>query len=145
MKHLFLSLSILLSTPVAFAHGDSSDQSESDYRVLKTIEAGQGKAFIVAREDGHLLGQPYQVELRLNCDASDQDVMNLPIKDSFSVCDMKPESLKINKSQTAIAMKTKMADLDSYYAQVEQGIAHPEVSCQEKTTIKKISLKNLCP
>ncbi len=144
MKHLVVSLSILLSSSGALAHDHSSNPT--DYRVLKTIEAGgQGKAYIVARDEGHLVGQPFQVELRLNCEGDEKNILDLPIQDSFSVCDMKPESLKINRAQTAVAMKTKMADLDSFYAQVEKGEKHPQVMCQQKTTIKKLSLKNLCP
>ena len=53
----------------------------------------------------------------------------LPIHDSLSVCDVDPESLKMNRKKTAVAMKTKMADMKTYYDQVEKGDRLAQVQC----------------
>ena len=135
MKFL-LTLTIIFFFPEAFAHEEHNESSE--YRTLKEIQLKDGgQVYILAREDGHLLGQPYQVELRVRCHSQKEETIKLPIKDSFSVCDMSPESLKVNTKKTAVAMKVKMADINSYYEKVERGVASPEVDCAKPTTIKK--------
>lgn len=140
---IILTLILIFFFPQAFAH--DSSQKNVDYRVLKELELqGASKAYIIAREDGHLLGQPFQVELRVQCHQEKVDVLKLKISDSFSVCDLSPESLKLNKAKTVIAMKAKMADLNTYYQDLEKGKASPEVKCGKATKIKKFSLKNLC-
>lgn len=141
MKIFFAFLFCLLS-PEVFAHEDSGSLDE--VRVLKTIDLnGKGKAHVVAREAGHILGQPYQIELRLNCKNSEGEVASLPVHDSMSVCDVDPESLKLNKNQSAIAMKTKVADMDRYYKEMEED-PNAKVYCADKTKVIKFSLENLC-
>lgn len=144
MKLFFIFLSLLL-TPEAFAHEEGEKKTE-EIRILKTIDINdKSKAYIVAREDGHILGQPYQVEMRLNCEGKEMEVKDLPVQDSLSVCDIDPESLKVNNQKTAVAMKTKLADMNSYYDEVEKGNTLATVKCLKKTKILKFTLKNLCP
>jgi len=143
MSKLFFLFLLIVYLPSAAA--DSHDSASKEFRVLKTIELeGEAQAFIVVREEGHLLGQPYQVELRMRCDSKDKEIMDLPIHDSYSVCDLSTTSLKINNQNSAIAMKVKNADLSHYNDQLDRGIASPEVLCQKETLIKKFSLRNIC-
>ena len=134
---------VIVYFPNALAGAEHS--SSEQVRILKEIKLEENKkAYIVVREAGHLLGQPYQVELRVQCDENKTKVLNLPVKDSYSVCDLKPESLKINLEKTALAMKVKTADLINYYDQVDRGIFNPKVRCQRQTSIEKFSLRKLC-
>ena len=122
-----------------------SDHSD-DFRVLQELGAiSGGKAVLMVKEGGHLLGQPYQVEVRGNCSGGSTSQDKWPVKDSFSVCDLSPESVKLNTQKTAVALKTKMAEVSYFDQQIEEGMQHPQMRCLEKTTIKKFSLKNLCP
>ncbi len=146
MKHFILCI-IVLSFEWALAHDHEAQEDISlEYRVLKEVSLSETqKVYLVAREDGHLLGQPYQIEVRVRCDGEKLDIIELPVKDSFSVCDMQPESVKINKAKTAMAMKVKVVDLKHYEDQLEAGQKSPDVRCHKKTEIKKFSLKKLCP
>ena len=138
MNKSLLSFLFLIYFPTAAA-------SDGDYRVLKSISVDHYSAELIVKEGGHLIGQPYQVELRVNChDSNESDSTSWDIKDSFSVCDLDPESSIINNQNTAVAIKTKMADMKSYNDAISNGELHPEMKCQKKTQIKKISLRNLC-
>jgi len=129
--------------PKAAAH--DSEVLMQEHRVLKVIQVNQKvKAYVVVREDGHLLGQPYQVELRVRCEQNKDEILQLPIKNSFSVCDLSPQSLKLNQKRNAVAMKVKMADLNNYYHQLEAGLISPQINCAIPTQIKKFSLNALC-
>jgi hypothetical protein len=147
LKYLMLTLFILLYPDASKAHEEGGHEltEKHEFRVLKEFNVQGGKAIILTHEGGHLMGQPFQVELRAQCDgAASTELVDLPVKDSFSVCDLDPESLKINSRQTALAIKTKVADLKTYYDQVSDGIKEPELKCATKTQIKKFSLNNLC-
>ncbi len=119
--------------------------NDQDFRVLKEMALPrEGKAVVLVREDGHLLGQPFQVELRVNCQTDQNNYLDWPVHDSFSVCDLDPESLKINSKKSAIALKTKMADHANFEQQLNLGLSSPQVKCEESTTVKKFSLNQLC-
>ncbi len=64
--------------------------------------------------------------------------------DSFSVCDIKPESVMMNVDQTAIAMKTKLVDMDDYNNQMASGTVDVKPNCAKATRVKIFSLENLC-
>ena len=127
------------------AIAQANDHENIEYRILHEYEISESEsAYLVATENGHLLGQPFQVELRVRCGEAKGNIKDLPVKDSFSVCDLNPSSVKINNQKTALALQTKAADLNAYYDQVGEGVKSPEVSCESKTTVKKFSLRDLC-
>lgn len=125
-------------------HALADNHQDSNYRILRSFQKGKIEAVIIVREDGHLLGQPYQVELRANCNKTKTIEGQWPIQDSFSVCDLDPKSLKMNKDQSVMALKTKLSDLTNFNEQIELGISAPSVSCSKNTTIKKFNLSDLC-
>ena len=137
MKLLLVFFSFCFSTQ-SLAHDNE------EFRILQEFsKGGEYQAWLLVREDGHVLGQPYQVEMRVNCSKVKVQPLEAKVKDSFSVCDLDPDSLKQNRQGSAVALKTKMANIGDYYEKLGRGPAST-VLCQEKTTIKKFSLKNLC-
>ncbi len=123
-----------------------AEASDQEYRVLKNLQDETGDAAaVVVREAGHLHGQPYQVELRVRCNNVSENPLQWSVRDSFSVCDLSPDSVKVNTQGSAVALKTKMADHANFEKQLELGISQPQIGCQSQTTIKKFSLRNLCP
>ncbi|MCJ8277301.1 MAG: hypothetical protein HRT44_08235 [Bdellovibrionales bacterium] len=152
MKLLFVILLITLS-PEVFAndhdhnhdHEHNLNDPNEEIRILQELNlAGGSTAYVVARQQGHILGQNYQVELRLNCSPEKKDIHDLPVHDSLSVCDVDPDSLKLNRKKTAVAMKSKMADMKTYYDQIEKGDRLAQVQCAKKTEVIKFSLSKLC-
>jgi hypothetical protein len=139
---IILTFIFLFLFPEVFAYGEFD--SKNEFRVLFQTQISQAQIYLIAREEGHLLGQPYQIELRVNCNGDKKEIMELKVKDSFSVCDMQPESVKINNKKTALAMKVKVANINDYYQDIEKGIKSPQVKCGLKTKIKKFSLLKLC-
>lgn len=139
---VLLFISHILFTFNVYAHGDEA--SSQEVRVLKEVNLKKGKAYVVARKAGHLIGRPFQVEVRLDCEGSGQDVQSLKVQDSYSVCDLDPESLKINQAQTAIALKTKDADIETYNDRIAQGETNVDALCAKETKVLKFSLRNLC-
>lgn len=136
-----LLIFVLLLIPGALA------ETQNDLtRVLLKGKSIDGVSYAVtAREKAHVLGQKFQVELRYDCSNNSQlSPEVLPVQDSFSVCDLSPQSLRENLSRTAIAVKTKRADINSYYDQLERKVQQPNLSCHKTTEIKKFSLQGLC-
>jgi hypothetical protein len=115
---------------------------------LRVLTSGSvnGQSYVITvREHSHVLGQKFQVELRYSCDQSLSDTAeSLPVQDSFSVCDLSPGSVTLGSSATALAVKTKAADLEGYYEQIAKGDQNPILICQAQTEVKKFSLKTLC-
>ncbi len=145
LKVFFFTLCIYLPHALANAHDEAEGPSQ-EYRVLKQLALNSGiKAAVVVKEGGHLIGRPFQVELRVRCEGASSDVLQWPVHDSFSVCDMSPESVKVNRQMTAVALKAKVADLAHYDQQINDSASDPEVRCHKQTHIKKFSLKSLCP
>lgn len=146
MKSSLLAVLFVLSCITTHAHeADKVNPEEFNLRLLKTIELEGGTVvYITARDQGHVLGQPFVIETRVSCKGRDEDLKRLKVHDSYSVCDMEPHSIVVNRQNTAVAMKSKAADIDSYYQSIAGGKTPSEVSCQEKTELLKFSLKNLC-
>ena len=135
-----LAFLVLFYIPQAQAH----ESNKSNFRTIKELTNDGTEVAVIVREDGHLLGQPYQVELRVNCSKS-KDALDLwPIQDSFSVCDLDPNSVKLNRQRDVIALKTKLSDFRNFNDQIELGISSPKAQCSKQTTIKKFQLKRLC-
>lgn len=141
-KKLFTFLMcIYIPSALAEAHEGRVDS----YRILKSWNIKDNKIAVVATEQGHLLGQPYQIELRAQCGKQSSEVMQWEVVDSFSVCDISPDSLKMNSQGSALAMKTKMSDLKYFDEQMNSGVISPQTRCLRETSIKKFSLQKLCP
>lgn len=136
-------MKLLSRALLAFLLSSSATANES-FRVLKEFDVEGGKAILTVSERAHVLGQPFHLELRVNCSNADVEIENLPVHDSFSVCDMQPESIKVNTLGTAIAMKTKMANVDKYYDLVGEGRVPASVPCKAKTEVMKFTLKGVC-
>lgn len=145
MKFLKLILLVFLYPDSSRADEEGYElKAKHDYRVVYQTQIEGAQAKVLVHEGGHVVGQPFQVELRAQCPGQSADIVSLPVKDSFSVCDVDPSSIKMNKQKTALAMKVKQADLKTYYDQISDGKKEPELKCSEKTFIKKFSLRNLC-
>ena len=118
---------------------------DHETRLLKTIKVGEGQyVYLSARNNGHVLGQKFLLETRVSCDGESQDFTKLEVKDSYSVCNMKPESIIKNTKGTALAMLVKSANINKYYDDIGAGIASPDVSCNGGNEVLKFSLKNFC-
>ena len=74
-------------------------------------------------------------------DESQTDVLTFPVNDSFSVCALSPESLVINSSETAIAMKTKLVDMNDYSSQTLSVNFDSEPKCAKEPRSKLFPLK----
>jgi len=117
------------------------------FRILKEVQISDGKAFLTVSERIHVLGQPFHIEVRAQCRGQlGSAVETLPVIDSMTVCDLDPNSVKINSESTAVAVKTKMANIEAHYAQFEAG-REPDprrIPCESQTEIVTFSLQNLC-
>ncbi len=114
-------------------------------RLLKKIPlAGGHFVYLTVRDEGHVLGQNFLVQLRASCKGEVDDFSSLKILDSISVCNLKPESVKTNKNLTALAFLSKSANINKYYEDISNGKTEPNVDCNAKTEILKFSLKNIC-
>ncbi|MCB0377460.1 MAG: hypothetical protein KDD33_03120 [Bdellovibrionales bacterium] len=138
--HLAIVFLILTLSGHGLAHADTS----GELRILKEIKLAKGKAFLVVRKDEHLLGRPFQVEVRAQCPGDASQVEDLAIKDSYSVCDLEPDSVKLNKKRSALALKTKEANVAAYEDQIAKGNMSAGVDCMRTTKILKFSLTDLC-
>jgi len=145
VNFLKITLLFFLYPNSSNAHEEGYElKAKHDYRVVYQTLLEGAVAKVLVHEGGHVVGQPFQVELRVQCPGRSADIVSLPVKDSFSACDIDPSTVKMNNQKTALAMKVKLADLKTYYDQISNGQKEPELKCSEKTVIKKFSLRNLC-
>jgi len=141
-----LALSIFTSVD-AQDSGEHSHEHEQDHetRLLKTVTTEGGHTvYLSARDNGHVLGQRFLLETRVSCNGHVEDFEKLEVQDSYSVCNMKPESIVKNKKGTALAMLVKSANIHQYYDDIAEGISSPSVNCKYGNEVLKFSLKNFC-
>lgn len=125
------------------AHEHSHE--EHGIRVLKSFSlGGDAYMYLSVRDQGHVLGQPFVVETRLSCVGEVEDIKELEVVDSYSVCNMLPDSVVINTKATAVGMIVKSADIDRYDRDIASGLESPDIQCYEQNEMLKFSLKNLC-
>jgi len=146
MKHLIIYFIMLTNINSSFASEVHLIAKEDhEVRLLKTVKVGENQyVYLSARNNGHVLGQKFIVETRVSCNGESDDFTSLEVKDSYSVCNIKPESIVKNTKGTALAMLAKSANINRYYDDIGEGIASPEIYCKEGNEVLKFSLKNLC-
>ena len=120
-------------------------KTSHNVRLLKKIPMKDGNyVYLTVRDEGHVLGQNFVVQLRASCSGEVEDFSSLDIIDSLSVCNMKPESVKTNRDLTAVAFLSKTANINKYYEDLSSGKSKPKVDCNLKTEIQKFSLRKIC-
>jgi len=146
MKTLLISLILLFNLNLSFASDEHvHEHEEHNIRLLETYDLGDGAfMYLSVRDNGHVLGQKFVVETRLSCDGEVQNFSELEVKDSYSVCNMKPESITKNEKGTAVAMIAKSANINKYYDDIGEGLVSPEINCKAENELLKFSLKTLC-
>jgi len=147
MKKIIFTLIALSIFSSSYA-SDSTElirNQDHEVRLLKTVKVGEGQyVYLSARNNGHVLGQRFLIETRVSCTGEAADFTKLEVKDSYSVCNMKPESIVQNDKGTALAMLVKSANINKYYDDIGEGIKSPEVNCHSGNEVLKFSLKNFC-
>jgi len=118
---------------------------DHEVRLLKTVKIGEDQyVYLSARNNGHVLGQKFLLETRVSCKGEINDFTKLEVKDSYSVCNMNPDSIVKNTKGTALAMVVKSANINKYYDDIGEGIKSPKINCYENNEVLKFSIKNLC-
>lgn len=144
-KIVFLLIVLIGSNKIYASEIEILSKEDHEMRLLKTVSVGEEKyLYLSARNNGHVLGQKFIIETRVSCSGEAQDFTDLEVIDSYSVCNMKPESIVENTKGTALAMLAKSANINRYYDDIGAGIASPQIHCKAGTEILKFSLKNLC-
>jgi hypothetical protein len=147
MKKILLTLITITFSFQSYAEDDLKIVTKEDHqvRLLKTVKLKENQyVYVTARDNGHVLGQKIIVQTRVSCNGKATDFSSLPILDSQSVCNMKPESITMNKAQTALAMYSKSANIEKYNDEIAGGKQPSKISCNEETEMLKFSLKNIC-
>ena len=146
MKKILLTFIILTFSNSTLASDVEVIQKEDhEVRLLKTVNVGDNQVvYLSARNNGHVLGQKFVLETRVSCDGEVSDFTELSVIDSYSVCNMKPESITKNEKGTALAMLAKSANINQYYEDIGEGVSSPEISCNDGNELLKFSLKDLC-
>lgn len=126
-------------------HEGHTHSQDHDVRLLKTVKVSDKQVvYLSARDNGHVLGQKFILETRVSCSGESEDFTKLEVQDSYSVCNMKPDSIIKNTKGTALAMLVKTANINKYYDDIGEGIASPAVDCHQGNEVLKFSLKNFC-
>jgi hypothetical protein len=148
MKYLSILFLLFAISTVSQAEDHAHDHSshdEFDIRLLQTFEVGSNQfVYLSVRDHGHVLGQKFIVETRVSCQGHVDNIKELEVVDSYSVCNMKPDSVVKNTKGTAVAMLAKSADINRYYEELANGVPSPEIHCNQSNEVLKFSLKNRC-
>ena len=146
MKKILFIVLLLVNINTSYAEEvQLIDNNDHQVRLLKTIKINSNNyVYLSARDNGHVLGQKFIIETRVSCNGEATYFTELEVLDSYSVCNMKPESFVKNKKGTALAMLAKSANINKYYDDIGDGVASPEIYCKSGNEVLKFSLKNLC-
>lgn len=147
MKSTILTLIAITFSFQAYAQNNAKIVSKEDHqvRLLKKMKIKNNSyVYITARDNGHILGQNIIVQTRVSCDGEASDFSELPVIDSQSVCNMKPDSIIMNKKKTAVAMMSKSANIEKYNDELAEGKNPSQIACNEETETLKFSLKSMC-
>ncbi|WP_291515795.1 hypothetical protein [Bdellovibrio sp. ArHS] len=79
-----------------------------------SLQNGRGQALVSSRIVEEKLGRPYSVELKVSCGPKVPHWQSLPILDSESVCDVKPQSAKLSADGKYISVMIRETDADSF-------------------------------
>jgi len=141
-----LSLFIFtLQAQAADEHEEHIHKKDHSVRLLQTVKlSDQQYVYLSARDNGHVLGQKFLIETRVSCNGESTDFTQLEVQDSYSVCNMKPDSIVKNTKSTALAMLVKSANINKYYDDIGDGISSPSIECNKGNEVLKFSMKNLC-
>jgi len=95
----------------AFANTDKVGEK------LINLKDRQGQVMVITKKTEAKLGRPYTIELRVNCKGSRIAWEALPVSDSESVCDVKPQSAKLTADGKNIAILIRETDAEDFNQQ----------------------------
>lgn len=133
---------MLLVFPVEARSEANTKDSKHGQRLLMKGNTNAGESVqLKVRDQGHIHGQPFIVEMYVNCKDEGPPVL----VDSVSVCDLSPKSVKANRWNTAYGLKVKYADVTGYNEMIARGSLDARVQCKPQTDILTFALDNRCP
>lgn len=151
-------LAVCLFGGNAFAMSEGRLQkSVTLYHGQFEVPEGKGTVHVIIREDGHVYGQPYVVELRPDCGVGGRslefsggtskpaDVSQLHVKDAYSSCGL-PPAQAISLTEDSTQLRLNIFELDSLAIQKavdrNQSVQTPPCKSQSKEVL--IDLKRFC-
>ena len=139
-------LIVTLSFQSSWASGESLiGHKDHEVRLLQAVKISSDQTlYLSVRNNGHVLGQTFVVETRVSCEGDVENFIDLEVVDSYSVCNLKPDSFIKNTKGTAVALLAKSANINKYYDDIAEGVESPEVFCKKGNEVLKFSLKNHC-
>lgn len=108
-----------------------------------------GDVFVIVRNDGHLLGHPYIIELRPNCGGVEKDWKKLKVADSQSACFVMKGTESVDPSNKTLSLKiyeanSVMMNVASMTEPVQGKALDVKPQCSPTATVFTFQLKNFC-
>ena len=147
-----MKLSISLFFAFFLALGCASAQEEEGFLKSENIKAqynfslneNRGSVVVVVRDDNHLAGQEFLVELRPNCGAENVNVNDLEALDVESACKVDVDSIAINPEKSEISVKVWGVDTKAYRKSANQQLAKATPKCSGVAKTVKFPLSRFC-
>lgn len=136
ISNLLVTGLLSLSTQ-AFASTDKVGEK------LINLKARPGQILVITSKNQTKLGRPYTIELRVNCKGSRIAWEALPVSDSESVCDVKPQSAKLTADGKSISILIRETDAEDFNQQSK--VKTPEVMGELQPKCQKTSKEFLFP
>lgn len=101
------------------------------------------------RKTAVVVGMPYSLELRVNCDGGRKiDFKSLHADDSKNICDVKPKSPRLMADGESIGILVREVDSDSYNEQTQnlspEKVGEIVPACKKQTSEFVFKLKDFC-
>ena len=115
---------------------------------LETLEydvgGDVGKLFVTIRKDGHLLGKPFNVELRPQCGQKKSAVADLRVVDMESACRLDKESLSWDPNLKKLSLRMWDVAAQDHSLKVLSQQSTQSIPCEGNAKTFVFDLSNLC-
>lgn len=105
-----------------------------------------GNVHVLVHPDGHLVNEPFVIQLRPECDQEKTDMnwRKLDIRASESVCMVDRSAIELNRMTQEIFVKVYEVDRDDFQKQLMSNPATAKAKCLKESTVIRFDLKGIC-
>lgn len=134
-------ISILLSgLQVSLADGDPKIYA---HKIFKDV-AAFGDVHIMVHSNGHLIGNPYIIEVIPDCQKTGLNWRRLPVKASESTCQVDRNGIELDRARQEVSVRVFKMDREKFQKDLMSDPTKAQARCLKESSVLKFILKDLC-
>lgn len=140
---IFLILSVFWGVfGATLAQADEASKIYA-HKVFKNV-GDRGDVHVLIHADGHLIGNPFTIHIRPDCDHKGFNWRKLNIKAAESACFVDKSAIELNRATGEIFVKILEMDRADFQKQLMKSPTTARPKCLDDHTVIKFDVKELC-